>query len=159
MLHINDSKTANVVSKYGTETAVNWAGKVTLIDYDNERGYIEWNVPKADDSFFYTDVLVAGKVDSVKERLRTWNNTPRIMVALVCQNLDAKDRGTVEESVAKYVTDNQQLFFTKCGNWRRNNLRQQATAALEVCKKTVKQLGVGVGGGRAGEDCDEEDVG
>ena len=144
MLHINDSRTSNVISKYGTEVAVDWSGKVTLMDYDNALGYIEWNVPEADDSsghVFYTDVLVAGKVDSVKERLRTWNNAPRIMVALVCQNLDAKDRGTVEESVAKYVTDNRQLFFTKCGNWRRNNLRQQTTAALEVCKKIVKQLG------------------
>ena len=140
MLHINDSKTANVVSKFGTETAVNWAGKVTLMDYDNERGYIEWNVPEADNSFFYTDVLVAGRVDSVRVRLRTWNNAPKIVTAFFCRGLDDKDRGIITESVAEYVIDNQRLFFTKCGNWRKNNRRQQENAVLEACQDAFLKL-------------------
>ena len=140
MLHINDSKTANVVSKYGTETAVNWAGKVTLMDYDNERGYLEWNVPEADNPFFHTDVLVAGRVDSVRMRLRTWNNAPKIVTAFFCRNLDDKARGIITESVAEYVIDNQQLFFTKCGNWRKNNRRQQENAVLEACQDAFLKL-------------------
>lgn len=140
MLHINDSKTAVVVNKYGTEETVNWSGKVTLMDYDNARGFVEWNVPYADDSFFYTDVLVAGEVDSVRMRLRTWNNAPKIVTAFFCRNLDDKDRGIITESVAEYVIDNQQLFFTKCGNWRRNNRRQQEDAVLEACMEAFKQL-------------------
>lgn len=139
MLHINESKTTNIVSKYGTETAVNWAGEVTLMDYDNALGYIEWNVPDADNSFFYTDVLVVGKVDSVRERLRTWNNVPRVVTALFCMNLDSKERGIVEKIVEEYVIDNQQLFFTKSGNWRRNNRRQQRTAISAVCEKAYSE--------------------
>ena len=140
MLHINDSKTANVVSKYGTETAVNWAGKVTLMDYDNSLGYLEWNVPEADNSFFYTDVLVSGRVDSVRMRLRTWNNAPKIVTAFFCRGLDDKARGIITESVAEYVIDNQHLFFTKCGNWRKNNRRQQENAVLEACQDAFLKL-------------------
>lgn len=140
MLHINDSKTVNVVSIYGTETAVNWAGEVTLMDYDNERGYIEWNVPEADDSFFYTDVLVAGRVNSIRMRLCTWNNAPKIVTALFCMDLEDKDREIITESVAEYVIDNKELFFTKCGNWRKNNCRQQENAVLEACQDVFLKL-------------------
>ena len=140
MRHINDSKTTNIVNEYGENVTVNWNGEVTLMNYDNNLGFIEWNVPYADNSHFHTDVLVAGKVESVKERLHTWNNVPKVVAALFCMNLDSEERETIEESVAECVIDNQQFFFTKCGNWRKNNRRQQENAVFETCKKAYKQL-------------------
>ena len=134
MLHINDSKTTSIVNKYGENVTVNWDGEVTLMDYNNDLGFIEWNVP-TDDPRFNTDVLVAGKVDSIRERLSTWNNTPKVVCAIACSGLDDKARESVEKSVEEYVSDNQQLFFTKCGNWRRNNRRQQRKAILAVCRE------------------------
>ena len=134
MLHINDSKTTNIVNMYGENVLVNWDGEVTLMDYNNDLGFIEWNVP-TDDPRFNTDVLVAGKVDSIRERLSTWNNTPKVVCAIACSGLDDKARESVEKSVEEYVSDNQQLFFTKCGNWRRNNRRQQRKAILAVCRE------------------------
>ena len=134
MSHINNIKTANVINKYGENITVNWDGEVTLMDYNNDLGFIEWNVP-TDDPRFHTDVLVAGKVDSISERLSTWNNTPKVVCAIACSGLDEIARESVEKSVEEYVSDNQQLFFTKCGNWRRNNRRQQRTAILAVCRE------------------------
>ena len=140
MLHINDSKTTSIVNKYGENVTVNWDGEARFMDYDNDLGFIEWNVPCADDPRFHTDVLVAGKVDSISERLSTWNNMPKVVCAIACSGLDDKARESVEESVAEYVAANQELFFTKSGNWRMNNRRQQRTAIFAVCEKAYREV-------------------
>lgn len=136
----NYKKTRHVINKYGTPVEVNWDGNIKLMNYDNERCVVEWNVPFYDDPHSYTDVLVSGFVDDVRLRLETWNNVPKCLTALCCIDIKTEHKERIEEIVATYVLNNQPLFFTKCGNWRKNNYRQQSTAIAKVCKDAIKEL-------------------
>lgn len=119
-------KVKSVVDCYGRSLEVDEESK-KLHSYDNEKKKITYTaeiIENGQRSGFWTDYEETGTVDSIRDRLKTWNNAIRLGYAsAVGFNASENDPDRKKwEEVVEYVEANQDKFFKKSGNFRKNCL-------------------------------------
>lgn len=114
-----------VTDVYDRELEVDMDTK-KMTDYDNGKKKITYNVEIVEDGKgidFWTDIVVDGTVDTIEERLKTWNNVVRIDYAFMVDGKASQNDpdGELWNRIVKMVKDNPERFFTKNGNWRKDS--------------------------------------
>lgn len=107
-----------VVDEFGKNRRVNM-NTAKIRSYDNVKKKIVYNGQTDDD--YWVDFVTDGVVDDIEERLNTWNNTVKLIYAEKVK-FDAKKYDPDNEiwnDVVEKVKENEEQFFTKTGNWRK----------------------------------------
>ena len=103
-----------------------------LYSFSNKDEKIVYNaeiVENGKKTGFYTDYAVSGKVESIEEKLKQWNNALLYCYASAV-NFRASENDPDKEiysKFVKFVKENEDAFFTKTGDFRKKFLIDEKT--------------------------------
>ena len=114
--------TKQVKDEYGRLVVVDLDSK-KLYDYDNKARKITYGariVKNGQATMFWAYFEERGTVDSIEERLETWNNTVKLAYALTVGDAGKNDPdGAIYKKLVERVKENASDYFTKDGNFRK----------------------------------------
>lgn len=119
-----------------------------IYDYDNRHKQITYSAEKiehGEKTGFWTEYKVPGTVDSIEDRLKTWNNPAKLAYAkAVGFNASANDPDRkLWRKVVDYVTENQTTFFDKYGDWKKVVGFNVDNGCIELRRRGGKRPGAG----------------
>lgn len=128
-------KIKNIVDEFNRELQIDEETR-KLYSYSNKNRVITYSaeiIENGKPTGFWTNYKVAGTVDSIDERLTVWNNKIMLLYASsVDFNASKNDAEKVKyNQIVNFVTENQEKFFTKKGDFRKRFL---------ICEKKIKDL-------------------
>lgn len=115
-----------VIDVYGREVEIR-ENLRKLYSYNNMAGEITYNAPIVEDgelTGFWTEYKESGTIDSAEERLKVWNNKVLLLYAASVgfkASENDPDRKKYNK-IVEYVKNNQEMFFTKTGDFRKKFL-------------------------------------
>lgn len=96
-----------------------------IYSYNNKEALIEYNaeiVENGTGTGFWTNYIISGKVESIEDRINTWNGVVKSAYAATV-NFNAKENdpdGKIKSGLINYIKNNETDFFDECGDWKEN---------------------------------------
>lgn len=111
-----------VVDEFGREVEIEESTR-KLYSYNNKKRKITYNaqiVENGELTGFWTNYTENGTIDSIEERLKTWNNKILLLYASSVDFKATENDPNKEKynKIVEYVKVNADKFFTKTGDFR-----------------------------------------
>lgn len=115
-----------VIDEFGREVEIEESTR-KLYSYNNKKNEITYNaqiVENGELTGFWTNYTEHGTVDSIEERLKTWNNKILLLYASSVGFKATENDPNKEKynKILEYVKVNADKFFTKTGDFRKKFL-------------------------------------